>query len=72
MRFKIEYTRNGTKAVMEVEANSLESAERFVKERYPDVETQEFEGLPQEPETTEEEDFLDELELEDDALDDEL
>lgn len=72
MRFKIEYTKNGTKAVMEVEANSLESAERFVKERYPDVETQEFEGLPQEPETTEEEDFLDALELEDDLLDDEL
>ena len=72
MRFKIEYIKDGKKAVMEVEANSLESAERFVKERYPDVETQEFEGLPQEPETTLEEDFLDELELEDDALDDEL
>lgn len=72
MRFKIEYIKDGKKAVMEVEANSLQSAETFVKERYPDVETQEFEGLPQEPETTEELDFLDAVELEDDLLDDEL
>lgn len=71
MRYTIEYEQNGETKSMTVDANSLESATRFVNERTK-VRFDGYTPKSKEPElVTEvtEEELLDELELEDDMLD---